>query len=300
MPSAQNSCPDLGGASDFNGFFCGDYTNTVPGGNVQGRLAARGNFNATTYSVVSDEPNVEEGQCIDGEFGLIVGGNAQITSGAKLALAHAVGGSVTGKAFNSPDCDDDMLGELPPWWSFSNICSYLSAESVRLGSSGYTSLAAVTTGVATRNGGSLTIPIDSTYPINVVTINTDLSVGDVIKAIRFVETTVGSVLQAVVVLIPGNGAVNLGGEYSWNGMQIGKDSASFNRRILWNMPLATSLTITTSLPGSVLAPNADISGLSYDVVAGQLIARSYVGSNLIAEHRPFMSLLNQPFTCDDI
>ena len=92
---------------------------------------------------------------------------------------------------------------------------------------------------------------------------------------------VASQIQGVVVTLPSASASALINVTTNTDLTIAPQYLNFSppeiaNRLIWNFPLATSLTVSTSpgWKGLILAPNAEIDGAGRPQLAGQLIAGS--------------------------
>ena len=66
--------------------------------------------------------------------------------------------------------------------------------------------------------------------------------------------------------------------------------------IMWNLPLATGFNVTRGVEwqGTILAPNADVTGLNHPQLSGQLIAASVPDSNWVIDRVKYTGCLPEP------
>jgi len=235
------SCPEaveLGAATDYNVFACGDYNGLQ---DAQGKVAAKGDLTAFGFSV---------GEINPGGLALVSGGNMDIESGTIF------GDGVHGGALNVANVTmvGGSLQQGNPI-NFAWECKSLKQQAGVLGGLQVNGSTTVTSW-----GGVLFHGDDA--DVNIFTVD-----GDDISSANTVSIDVPN--GSIALINVTGSAVTL----SSMGMN-GFDAA----RTMWNLPSAQWLTITSiMLPGTVLAPMAETTFDSANI-DGQLITGHLMGA----------------------
>jgi len=243
----------FGQATGFNLYTSGDLTSS--NSDIEGRAAAGGNANFSSFSVNSN--NVPGG-------GLFVKGNLTFTNGSINGDAY-VGGtpSLTGVGFGG----GGSLHATNPAIDFVTTKSFLQGLSGSLKSIG-------NTGTVTKPFSTLLLT-GASSSLNVFTVSSaDLAAASDINIIVPVASTVLVNVTGTSMNLPNFG-------YNINGSQ----SAGAFAKVLWNMKDVTSLGIVGSFNGSILAPDANVV-TNYGQMNGQLIVNSFDGHLEMHQH-PF-------------
>ncbi|MFZ4507993.1 MAG: choice-of-anchor A family protein [Fimbriimonas sp.] len=236
----------LGAASSFNVFVRKNFTSQYS--DTQGNMAIGGNMTVSGYST-----GLLSGGA--GKKVLEVAGDLNYTSGS-IEGTSLYGGNLNlkwvGLNYGAPA-------------KGSTIDFDAAFKDLRAKSSQWALLP--TTGTALQTYSTLNFT-GSNSGLNVFTITADqLNRGDLYQ-VKF-NLPVGG--KAIVNVLGSTG----------NFRNIGYDNFA-PEDVLWNFPTATSIT-NNAFKGSLLAPNADISG-GYGVIEGQVIANSFTGPTQINLH----------------
>jgi len=228
---------DLGAADEFNLFACGDYLGLH---DAAGKVAAGGDFITSGFSVGSQDP---------AGAGLIVGGDIDIESGTVFGdvyyggtLAHTLV-NVVGGAF---------ISGTPI--NFGAECTALKGTANALSGLAVNGTTDITPwGAITLTG---TDPVTNVFVVD----------GSDIDAASSLNINVPAGAAAIITVT--------GQTVSFSSMGLGGIDAM---RTLWNLPEATSLTITSVyMQGTVLAPKASTVFDNADLL-GALIAAEIQG-----------------------
>lgn len=231
---------DFGVAGKFNVFVFNDFISS--NSDVEGAVAAGGNFTATSYSV--NELN----QPVAGNA-LVVGNNLSFTNGSVKNGNIDVGGTRNTSSFGFTGA---YTNSQPI--NFSNERTYLSNLSSDLNLLG-------NTGTATYQFSGLQLTASN---------NTDVQIFDIDGSLfnsRNNTTFSGfSNGQTIILNISGNGL-------SFNG-GTGTDFGSYGFNVVYNFYQATALSTGSGATGTILAPLANITG-GYAAINGNVIANSW-------------------------
>lgn len=307
-PMAQASTSGLGIDSGLSLLSFGDFY--APSADVQGQVAIGGNASIAGYTINSAWPYT---QALYGGTGLTVGGNLDI-SGGSIFGNTVVGGSLgvtNGTSFN---------GSVEVAGNVTTSTGWLSAQSISYGGTSNLSQwqspapvsvnpASIQTGInfaaeqqrltslsqsfdALSNTGTSYLQ-DSTLVLNANNANVavfDLTAADVtgISGMRLDNFNADT---TVILNVLGQ-AVNFtaGGYQNFN---LASDLAVGH--VLFNLPQATSISFTSGVYASFLAPLAQFSTAAGGFIGGQVVVAGWSGSGQVNDN-PFVSAVPEPET----
>jgi choice-of-anchor A domain-containing protein len=271
--AGASACATLGQAANFAVFSDGDFNASESSGtSVTGRIAAAGNV---TLDGVSINPAAG-----DSSPTIIAGGN--FTAGMTTHAGGTVNGGVQYGGTSSVAPNFTINGGLThaaPTFSFDTEFTSLKTLSASL--SGLPQSPGATVSLAY---GALTLTGTATG-LNVFTVDAAQlaqAAGIVIDLTQPGATALINVNTATILTI-GPMYMNLSGSAAAAG-------------IMWNLPLATGFNVTSGVPwqGTILAPNADVTGLNHPQLSGQLIAASVPDSSWVINRVKYTGCLPAP------
>ncbi len=263
--NASGSCTGLGAAAPYNVLVFGDFS--AQSSDVEGRLAAGGHVSINHYSLADKLDAATAGTSV------VVGGNFSFPSGRIYFGNTVVGGSAAAVGAPvrnglTPDQRIDDHSALPLDFASEKLRSQaLSAALAELPANG----------TYASQWGGLTFDGSAAASLQVFDLPDQL--------VRDAHTfNVRNIPAGETVLF------NLrGGNAGLTNMSL-ESLASVRRRVLFNFPDATALTLAgIGVEGSILAPNAVINN-PQGVIKGQLIAQSWNGMMQL-NHEPFEGCL---------
>jgi choice-of-anchor A domain-containing protein len=269
LPSTYNvalgAIIHLGAATDYNAFIHNDFSATSS--DVEGRVAAGGNVNISSYSV-----NIKGSTQLYSDTSkfpaLVVGGDLTFSSG-QVAGDVYVGGSYTPTSTGSVSNGSVTIGGISPI-NFDNEFSYLGNLANNLSlldASGSASDMWSTQYLkgAGKNGQGNDLHV----------FNLDAS------SLQFSDYLLSEVDMGDTVLfnIAGKNISTSWGNFGGSDNSLSNMSGS----MLFNFFEAEELDINAALFGSILAPKADIKA-PHGVIWGQVIANSWVGNAQINDN----------------
>jgi choice-of-anchor A domain-containing protein len=258
----------LGAATDYNAFIRNDFSATS--GDVEGRVAAGGYVNISSYSV-----NIKGSTQLytdTSKFSaLVVGGDLTFSSGHVAGDVY-VGGSYTPTNTGSVSNGSITIGGISPI-NFDNEFSYLNNLANNLSLLDANSIASDLWSTQYLNGSGKNGQGDDLHVFNL-----DAS------SLQFSNYLLSEVDMGDTVLfnIAGKNISTSWGDFGGSDNSLSNMSDS----ILFNFFEAEELNINAALYGSILAPKADITA-PHGVIWGQVIANSWVGNTQINDN-PFV------------
>ena len=255
----------LGAASPYNVFVFGDFTET--GADTGGRLAVGGNASFANYYAVSQ--SVKDLLSAPNNDYLVVDGNI-LAGPVNLDAGNAYVGGTGGSFVQFPGGGHLTSGGPSPIGTSPNVGVAAQAGYYTSYSNQLSQLAANGT---VNNNGFGTITLTGTDPnLDVFTIAFALLGGN--NSININDPVGATVLINVV----GTSGSTTGASIKVNNNGANGDSTTADaQKVLFNFYQATSLTFGGSVIGSVLAPNANVTG-SNGQLDGALIAKNYTGT----------------------
>jgi len=258
-PAVLSAANPLGVANAYNVFVFSNFTET--GSDTGGRIAAGGNVSFSgTYAVTQSildlylAPNndslVVDGTVTSGTGSILHGNAFRETAGAGSVSMTGGGTLTTGGA--SP------IGVAALQSSYVNYSTQLSqlSSTGSVNNNGF--------GTITLTGGNSTINI---FSVNIALLggsNTfNINIPTSATAIINVTGTTGTTTNAGMFI---------------NGAGVNGDSSTGATKVLFNFYQATGLTLGGGFLGTVLAPNANVTGTNFAQLDGGLIANSFTGS----------------------
>ncbi len=307
-PLAQAQSNGLGIDSGLGVLSFGNFT--APSADVQGKVAVGGNASIAGYTINSAWPYT---QALYGGTGLTVGGNLDI-SGGSIFGNTVVGGNLAvtnGTSFN---------GSVQVAGNLSTSTGWLSAQSISYGGTSNLSqwqspapvqvnAASIQTGInfaaeqqrltslsqsfdAMANTGTSYLQ-NSTLVLNANNANVavfDLTAADVtgISGMRLDNFNANT---TVILNVLGQ-TVNFttGGYQNFN---LASDLAAGH--VLFNLPQATSVTFTSGVYASFLAPLAQFNTAGGGFIGGQVVVAGWSGIGQVND-TPFVSAVPEPET----
>jgi choice-of-anchor A domain-containing protein len=230
---------DLGVAGQFNVFVFNDFTSSYS--DVEGAVAAGGNFTATGYAV--NELN----RAVAGNA-LVVGKDLDFSNGSVKNGNVDVGGVIkAGPTVTGAYTDSDPI-------NFANERTYLLNLSASLNN-------LVNTGTATYNYSGLQLTASNNSSAQIFDID-----GSFFNSRNNTTFSGFSAGQTIILNISGSGLTFNGG--------TGTDFASYGFNVIYNFYEATALNTGSGATGTILAPLADITG-GFTAINGNVIANSW-------------------------
>ncbi|MCP4987817.1 MAG: choice-of-anchor A family protein [Colwellia sp.] len=315
---------DLGQASKYNAFLKNDFTTQTA--DTQGRIAVGGDFNVNGNHDIGfriDDYGMGDGPS------LVVGGNVNKSGGASFnvygnAPAPASGDLVyAGQVINNGQVITSRVGgqieanfvkvdknSLPV--DFDSAFAHLNKLSTDL-------MAATVHGVGIkdnqRDGSPLvftptTTPGDNVYVFNVSQEEINANSSIFVEGVSSDATIVFNITNENNVAGKGNWknyecaegqkncaelsqiAVSINGELVSDHLNKKDLDNRLDNQVLFNFGNATNVNIAASVYGSILAPNADIKGVSGHVY-GQIIGKSWE-SDMQINYNPFTAVGSTP------
>lgn len=230
---------DFGVAGQFNVFVFNNFTSSYS--DVEGAVAAGGNFTATGYAV--NELN----KAVAGNA-LVVGKDLDFGNGSVKNGNIDVAGTIK----NSPTVTGSYTNSDPI--NFANERTYLLNLSASLNN-------LVNTGTATYNYSGLQLTASNNSSAQIFDID-----GSFFNSRNNTTFTGFSAGQTIILNISGSGLTFNGG--------IGTDFASYGFNVVYNFYEATALSTGSGATGTILAPLADITG-GFTAINGNVIANSW-------------------------
>jgi choice-of-anchor A domain-containing protein len=289
--AASQSVEEL--LNTYNGISIGDFNSTQE---VEGRLIVGGNLTGSTIQTgfVALQPGPAQNVVVrgnstigkvSGRGEIVIGGNANTNleeSGGNLTAF--IGGSFSGAA-NQVTVNTNQSGP---------------AFQAKFPDIDFAGLAAYSAYLATLTGSIWTTP-DFNNKALVSAPNAVQSEGTnwIASKVTVLFTTLANLAggglsvqgldsdETIIVNVSGTS-----GSWGLNGLGGARDNA---KNILWNFHEATSISVNSAIIGSVLAPNADMSGFSGST-EGSVIANSINLNNGELHYQPFAGdLPDQPW-----
>jgi choice-of-anchor A domain-containing protein len=230
---------DFGVAGQFNVFVFNNFTSSYS--DVEGAVAAGGNFTATGYAV--NELN----KAVAGNA-LVVGKDLDFGNGSVKNGNIDVAGTIK----NSPTITGSYTNSDPI--NFTNERTYLLNLSNSLNN-------LVTTGTATYNYSGLQLTASNNSSAQIFDID-----GSFFNSRNNTTFSGFSAGQTIILNISGSGLTFNGG--------TGTDFASYGFNVVYNFYEATALSTGSGATGTILAPLADITG-GFTAINGNVIANSW-------------------------
>jgi choice-of-anchor A domain-containing protein len=230
---------DFGVAGQFNVFVFNNFTSSYS--DVEGAVAAGGNFTATGYAV--NELN----KAVAGNA-LVVGKDLDFGNGSVKNGNIDVAGTIK----NSPTVTGSYTNSDPI--NFTNERTYLLNLSNSLNN-------LVTTGTATYNYSGLQLTASNNSSAQIFDID-----GSFFNSRNNTTFSGFSAGQTIILNISGSGLTFNGG--------TGTDFASYGFNVVYNFYEATALNTGSGATGTILAPLADITG-GFTAINGNVIANSW-------------------------
>jgi choice-of-anchor A domain-containing protein len=230
---------DFGVAGQFNVFVFNNFTSSYS--DVEGAVAAGGNFTATGYAV--NELN----KAVAGNA-LVVGKDLDFGNGSVKNGNIDVAGTIK----NSPTVTGSYTNSDPI--NFTNERTYLLNLSNSLNN-------LVTTGTATYNYSGLQLTASNNSSAQIFDID-----GSFFNSRNNTTFSGFSAGQTIILNISGSGLTFNGG--------TGTDFASYGFNVVYNFYEATALSTGSGATGTILAPLADITG-GFTAINGNVIANSW-------------------------
>jgi len=231
---------DFGVAGQFNVFVFNNFTSSYS--DVEGAVAVGGNFNVTGYSV-NELNNAVAGNA------LVVANNVTINGGSVKNGDIDVGGTHTTSnfGFTGNYTDSDPI-------NFANERLYLQNLSTSLN-------ALANTGTATYNYSGLQLTASNSTDAQIFDID-----GSFFNSRNNTTFSGFSNGQTIILNISGNGLTFNGG--------TGTDFSKYGFNVVYNFYQATALNTGSGATGTILAPDADITG-GFSAINGNVIANSW-------------------------
>jgi choice-of-anchor A domain-containing protein len=271
--AGQIGCASLGQAANFAVFSDGAFNSSQPSGtSITGRIAAAGDVTLDGVAVNPAAGDTTPTIVAGGNFmaGMTTGHGGTVNGGVTYAGASSVAPNFT---------VNGGLTQAAPPFSFDTEFTSLKELSASLGYLSQTAGASVSSAY-----GALTLTGTATG-LNVFTVDaTQLAqaAGVVINLTQPGATALINVNTATILSI-GPMYMNLSGSATAAG-------------VLWNLPLATALNVSTGVgwQGSILAPNAAVTGANRPQLNGQLIAASVPDSSWVVNRVKYTGCLPAP------
>ena len=273
-PSAgQSGCASFGQAANFAVFSHGAFNASESSGtSISGRIAAAGDV---TLDGVSVGPAAS-----DASPTIVAGGN--FTAGQTTHSGGTVNGGVTYGGTSNVAANFTVNGGLanaaPP---FSFATEFTSLKTLSASIAGLTQSPGATVSLAY---GALTLTGTATG-LNVFTV-------DATQLAQAQGIVINLTQPGATALINVNTATNLSIAPQY--MTLSGSAAAAG--ILWNLSLATEFDVTHGVAwqGTILAPNANVTGLNHPQLAGQLIAASVPDSSWVINRVKYAGCLPAP------
>lgn len=256
----QADCGNLGQAANFAVFSDGDFT-SISGTSISGRIAAAG---GVTLDGVNAHP-------APGEASPEITAGGNFTAGRSTGAGGTVSGGATygGTADVAPNFTvSGGLTQAAPPFSFDSEFVHLRELSASLAGQGQTTGASVS-----LNPYSAALQLTGTASgLNVFTV----SAAQVTQAAGIVIDLTQPGATALI-NVTTDTDLTLAPQY------MTLEGSATAAGILWNMPLATALSINhgVSWQGSILAPNATVTTSAHPQLSGQLIAATVPSTDLV-------------------
>lgn len=271
--SGASDCASLGQAANFAVFSDGAFNSSETSGtSVTGRIAAAGDV-----TLDGDTINPAAG---DTAPTIIAGGN--FTAGETTGSGGTVNGGVTYGGTSSVGSDFVINGGLThaqPPFSFDTEFQSLKELSASVGDLPQSPGATVSLAY-----GALTLT-GTASGLNVFTVDaTQLAQADGI-VINLTQPSATALINVNTATI-----LTIGPQY----MTLSGAAAAAG--IMWNLPLATGFNVSRGVAwqGTILAPNAEVTGLSHPQLSGQLIAASVPDSSWVINRVKYTGCLPEP------
>jgi len=321
---------DLGDASQYNAFLKNDFT--TKSADTQGRIAVGGNFNVDGnhdigYRIddygMGDGPSLVVGGNVNktGSASWNIYGNAPAPASGDLVYAGQInnnGTVITERVDGQVEANLIKVSKNDLPVDFDSAFVHLNKLSTDL-------MAATTHGEANRNNGEggkevnwgplnftpTTEPSDNVYVFNVTQEQINSTQDWSVDGVSSDATIVFNITNENNVAGKNNGknyqcmegqlncsqlsqiAVSINGELVSDHLNKKDLDNRIDNQVLFNFGNATDVNIAASVYGSILAPNADIKGVSGHVY-GQIIGKSWE-SDMQINYNPFTSIgVNPP------
>lgn len=270
----------LGVASDYSGFFFGDVSNAA---DVEGRLAVGGNL-TVGFDVgyrnpfASTLPTVVVQGNIDIQKGTFYNGpktnidtNASIGPSSASWLPSGVnyGDVLYGGSLNAHSHSQANFIHFPDYIDFAKAYYHVNALSSLL-----------------TSYSSASVEVKWSQVFLTGDNESDLQIFDVGNLSNISNLVFSNIKPGATIVINGNAShITLRGGHGGD-QAIGTDfQSTYRDKILFNFSNAETLSVNTFVNGSILAPNANVSGTGH--LEGTIIAKSLTSGNLELGYEPF-------------